>query len=390
MSVSFHPPPRRILIRGVNWLGDAVMSTPALLRLREKFPDSHFTLLTPEKLADLWKNHPAIDQTISFAPGENVFAVAQKLRRGSGTSGDARPARFDLALVLPNSPRSALEVWLAGIPQRIGYARPWRNFFLTQSVAPRADAVKMRKRSVAEVKKLVAENPESRIPDPEIPPSAHQIYEYLNLGAALGANPAPLAPQLAVTPDEMDAVKKKFGLEKISTPVLGLNPGAEYGPAKRWPVEKFIAAAGEIQQRTNCTWILFGGRGDLELTARIEAGTQNLKLKTQNLAGRTSLRELMALLKLCRVLLTNDTGPMHVAAALGTPVVVPFGSTSPELTAPGLPGDTRHHLLKSAVPCAPCFLRECPIDLRCLNGISVERMVGAVLQALQQGAGEPT
>jgi heptosyltransferase-2 len=390
MSVSFHPPPRRILIRGVNWLGDAVMATPALLRLREKFPDSYFTLLTPEKLADLWKNHPAIDQTISLAPGENVFAVAQKLRRGGGTPRDARPARFDLALVLPNSPRSALEVWLAGIPQRIGYARPWRNFLLTQSVAPRADAIKMRKRSVAEIKKLVAENPESRTPDPNIPPSAHQIYEYLNLVAALGANPAPLAPQLAVTPDEMDAVKKKFGLEKISAPVLGLNPGAEYGPAKRWPVEKFIAAAGEIQQRTNCTWILFGGRGDLELTARIEAGTQNLKLKTQNLAGRTSLRELMALLKLCRVLLTNDTGPMHVAAALGTPVVVPFGSTSPELTAPGLPGDPRHHLLKSAVPCAPCFLRECPIDLRCLNGISVERVVGAVLQALRQGSGEPS
>ena len=388
MSVSFHPPSRRILIRGVNWLGDAVMATPALLRLRERFSDSHFTLLTPEKLADLWKNHPAIDQTISFAPGENVFAVAQKLRRGSGTPGDARAARFDLALVLPNSPRSALEVWLAGIPRRIGYARPWRNFFLTQSVAPRADAVKMRKRSVAEVKKLVAENPESRTPDLNIPQSAHQIYEYLNLVAALGANPAPLAPQLAVTPDEMDAVKKKFGLEKISAPVLGLNPGAEYGPAKRWPVEKFIAAAGEIQQRTNCTWILFGGQGDLELAARIEAGTQNLKLKTQNLAGRTSLRELMALLKLCRVLLTNDTGPMHVAAALGTPVVVPFGSTSPELTAPGLPGDTRQHLLKSAVPCAPCFLRECPIDLRCLNGISVERAIGAVLQALQQGARE--
>jgi heptosyltransferase-2 len=242
----------------------------------------------------------------------------------------------------------------------------------------------MRKRSVAEVKKLVAENPESRTPDPKIPQSAHQIYEYLNLVAALGANPAPLAPQLAVTPDEMDAVKKKFGLEKISAPVLGLNPGAEYGPAKRWPVEKFIAAAGEIQQRTNCTWILFGGQGDLELAARIEAGTQNLKLKTQNLAGRTSLRELMALLKLCRVLLTNDTGPMHVAAALGTPVVVPFGSTSPGLTAPGVPGDARHHLFKSTVPCVPCFLRECPIDLRCLNGISVERVVGAVLQAWQQ------
>jgi heptosyltransferase-2 len=101
-----------------------------------------------------------------------------------------------------------------------------------------------------------------------------------------------------------------------------------------------------------------------------------------NLAGKTSLRELMALLKICRVLLTNDTGPMHVAAALGTPVVVPFGSTSPELTGPGLPGDSRHRLLKSDAPCSPCFLRECPIDFRCLNGISVERVVEAVLSAI--------
>ena len=103
-----------------------------------------------------------------------------------------------------------------------------------------------------------------------------------------------------------------------------------------------------------------------------------------NLAGQTSLRELMALLKLCRVLLTNDTGPMHVAAALGTPVVVPFGSTSPELTGPGLPGDPRHRLLKSDAPCSPCFLRECPIDFRCLNGIGSDRVVAAVLEAVQK------
>jgi len=113
--------PRRILVRGTNWLGDAVMTTPALLRLREKFPAAHVALSTPEKLRELWAGHPAINETIPFAPGESVFAVAKKLRAG----------KFDLVLVLPNSPRSAIETWLAGIPQRIGYARPWRNFFLT-------------------------------------------------------------------------------------------------------------------------------------------------------------------------------------------------------------------------------------------------------------------
>src|SRR5208283_5745457 len=145
---------------------------------------------------------------ISIAPGENVFSVSRKLRAGN----------FDLALVLPNSLRSALEVWLAGIPQRIGYARPWRNWFLTQTVASRPGAVKMQKRSVAEIKRLVAPNNRGTgVPPasekvfaggtPALLSNAHQIHEYLHLAAALGASSEPLRPQLVVTPDEMEAVK---------------------------------------------------------------------------------------------------------------------------------------------------------------------------------------
>jgi heptosyltransferase-2 len=378
-----HPPsssfnPRRILVRGTNWLGDAVMTTPALLRLREKFPDAHIALLAPEKLRDLWLHHPAVNETITFSAGENVFAVAGKLRAG----------KFDLALVLPNSPRSALEVFLAGIPKRVGYARPWRNLFLTQAVAPRADAVKMRKRSESEIRQLVAAdgsqrpNSNSRVL-PNAATNAHQIHEYLHLAAALSANPEPLAPQLSVAPDEIEATREKFGLENIDRPIIGLNPGAEYGPAKRWPVKRFIAAANEIQQRTNCAWLLFGGKGDVEIANQIATQLPSANSHLLNLAGKTSLRELMSLLKICRVLLTNDTGPMHVAAALGTPVVVPFGSTSPELTGPGLPGDAQNHLLKSDAPCSPCFLRECPIDFRCMNGIGVDQVVKAVVESIE-------
>ncbi len=361
--------PRRILVRGVNWLGDAVMTTPALLRLREKFPDAHITLIGPEKLADLWKNHPAVNETISFATGESVLATGKRLRAG----------KFDLALVLPNSPRSALEVFLAGIPQRIGYARPWRNFFLTGSVAALTGVVKMRKRPVTEIRRRAAGE---KIGDWKLEignAKAHHIHEYLNLVAALGANAEPLAPQLAVTPDEIEAAKNKIGLDKISQPVFGLNPGAEYGPAKRWPAEKFITAAKQIQEQTDCVWILFGGKNDAATTAQIESVIGN-RQSAINLAGKTSLRELMALLKLCRVVLTNDTGPMHVAAALGTPVVVPFGSTSPELTGPGLPGEAQNQLIKSRAPCSPCFLRECPIDFRCMNDIKVDEVVMAVLK----------
>ncbi|MCU0787562.1 MAG: lipopolysaccharide heptosyltransferase II, partial [Verrucomicrobia bacterium] len=161
---------------------------------------------------------------------------------------------------------------------------------------------------------------------------------------------------------------------------LGLNAGAEYGPAKRWPKDRFVSVAQAVQQRTGCSVLIFGGPGDAEVAADIAARVRNPNSHVHNVAGRTSLRELMALLTRCRVLLTNDTGPMHVAAALGVPVVVPFGSTSPELTGPGLPGDPQHRLIKSNAPCAPCFLRVCPIDFRCLNGIAVDQVVNAVLE----------
>ena len=369
-STGAGPEPRRILVRSVNWLGDAVMATPALQRLRERFPGSSITLLTQQKLASLWEQHPSVDNVLALPAGLGPWSVARRLRSGA----------FGLAVVLPNSPRSALEMWLAGIPQRAGYARPWRNWWLTQAVPARAGIVQMRKRPVGEIRRLANSGAcTSATP----PPQAHHIHHYLHLVAALGANPEPLAPLLAMAPEELKAAASKFGLEAEpaqARPVFGLNPGAEYGPAKRWPLEKFIAAAQDIQQRTNCLWLILGGPSDLPAAAALHSALR-ARRSAILVAGRTSLRELMALLKLCRVVLTNDTGPMHVAGALGTPVVVPFGSTSPELTGPGLPGDPRHQLIKSTAPCAPCFRRVCPIDFRCLNGIGVEPVVEAVLQA---------
>jgi heptosyltransferase-2 len=184
-----------------------------------------------------------------------------------------------------------------------------------------------------------------------------------------------------VTPEEVEAAAKKFGLDKIASPIFGLNPGAEYGPAKRWPIERFIAAAKEIQRRTNCAWVLYGGKNDVAFTNPIESALGGATIF--NLAGKTSLRELMALLKRCQVFLTNDTGPMHVAAALGVPMVAIFGSTSPELTGPMSADETKLKIVRSDVSCSPCFLRECPIDFRCMKGISVEQVVEAVLDLPQ-------
>ncbi|MGO8928426.1 MAG: lipopolysaccharide heptosyltransferase II [Limisphaerales bacterium] len=379
------PPRRRILVRGVNWLGDAVMTIPALQRLREALPEAHVTLLTTHKLLDLWQGHGSLNAVLTFSSGESPWSVAGRLRAED----------FQAALVLPNSSRSALEVWLARIPRRIGCARRWRNWLLTATVAPRPGQSRMPKRSVNEVNRLIRLPAGSRPPATHHPPSrtAHQIYDYLYLAAAFGANPEPLAPRLEISAAEIrqaedallsDARNKAQGSDPGKPlNLLGLNPGAEYGPAKRWPAASFAAVAREVSRRMrNCLWLAFGGAGDWELcneVARLAGGG------VLNLAGKTSLRQLMALLKLCRVVLTNDTGPMHVAAALGTPVVVPFGSTSPELTGPGLPGDPRQQLLRSDAPCSPCFRRACPINFRCMTGISAERVVAAVQTALTPG-----
>jgi len=365
--------PRRVLVRGVNWLGDAVMTLPALMRLRERFPGAVISILTHSKLEDLWRGQAVVDQVITFSKDDSILKVAGRLREQS----------FDVALILPSSPRSALETWLARIPERVGYARSGRNWFLTQTVHSRPGRVQMKKRAPGEIRELIKAPPK---PAP-VPETAHQIHEYLHLVAALGAKPVSVAPSLRVSAEEIAGARaalidewlKNLGIGDSQHPavLLGLNPGAEYGPAKRWPGENFAAAAREIGRRIpNCCWLTFGGPGDATTCAEIERLANSRVL---NLAGKTNLRQLMALLKSCSVVLTNDSGPMHLAAALGTPVVVPFGSTSPELTGPGLPGEGRHAVLRTGAPCSPCFLRTCPIDFRCMTGISVNSVVDAVL-----------
>jgi heptosyltransferase-2 len=365
--------PKRILIRGVNWLGDAIMSTPALQRLREALPEAEIVLLTPSKLAEVWRHYPNVNRVIEFSPQEGPWRVAGRLRHDG----------FDTALVLPNSPRSALDIWLARIPTRIGYSRPWRNWFLTRALPARLGHVRMKKRSAAEAKHLLANSPASARTEP--PVTAHHLFDYLHLAAVLGAKEAAVSPRLCIAPDELEETARRFDLEGKQL-LFGMNAGAQYGPAKRWPVERFIAAAAEVQKRSNCRWLIFGGAHETELASQIAeginqaAGTGDQGSAPLNVAGRSSLRDLCVLLKACRVLLTNDSGPMHVAAAVGTPVVVPFGSTSPEMTGPGLPG-SREGLLIGQAPCAPCFLRQCPVDFRCMNSISVPQVVDALINA---------
>lgn len=368
----------RILIRGVNWLGDAIMTTPALLRLREAQPEARISLLSPAKLAALWEHHPALDQVIAVSPGESLWKVTRRLRAHT----------FQTGLIFPNSIRSALELWLGGVPNRIGYARPGRNWCLTESVPDPPGTIRMRKRSPREVRKLLRQ----KVPvvPAGTPWRAHQMHHYLGLAARLGGRLEPVAPGVAVLDEELREVSWKFGLGHLSRPLplVGLNPGAEYGPAKRWPEELFAEAASRIDHHSSCAWILTGGPGDAPLCARLAERLAKLGRNPGDpspvvidLSGKTSLRELCAVLKLCRAVVTNDSGPMHLAAAVGTPVIALFGSTSPELTSPGLLGG-RQVILRSPTPCAPCFQRTCPVDLRCLRDIPVQRVVEAVLAVL--------
>jgi len=363
--------PRHIVIRGVNWLGDAVMTTPAVLRLRERFPEARITVLCPEKLQDLWVSHPAVDAVQTFKTGEKFLSVARRLR-----SIDA-----DLAVIFPNSLRSALETWWAGIPRRLGSESFPRSWLLTDRVQPVPGAARMRKRSQAEVRRLTTTLASPAAARTAYPVASHQLHHYLRLVGHLGANAEPVPPRLVAGTTATQAMRARLGaLLTSGKPLIGLNAGAEYGPAKRWPLERFADVARSLAERTGCRFVLFGGTADIPLAEELTHRLQGLSVTS--LAGQTTLAELMGALALCRVVITNDTGPMHLAAALGVPVVVPFGSTSPELTGPGLPGDPRHHLLLGEAPCAPCFLRHCPVDFRCMQSVSVDRAVHAALEAL--------
>jgi heptosyltransferase II len=314
--------PFRIMVRSSNWLGDAVMSSEAVRRIKYGRPDCVLTILTPAKLADFWRLIPEVDEVLTIDPGTSVFDTGSKIRW----------AGFEAAILFPNSPRVGLEAWLAGIPRRAGYSRRWRDWFLNQLV-----------------------------PEPKKPrPLSHQRLHYLRIADRLGA--------------DIDARLPDLVRWKPERRVVGLCPGAEYGPAKRWP--DFALAAGELSKRLGLHWLIFGTDRDRIISQTI---IRSLGKDATDLTGRTTLLELVAQLRRCEMLLTNDTGTMHLAAFLGVPTVAIFGSTEPQLTGPIGNG---HIVLRHHVECSPCFLRECPLDFRCMKAVTVEEVVRAVEQML--------
>ena len=329
--------PFRTLVRSPNWLGDACMAIPAVRAIKRGRPDNHLTVLVPGKFAALWEAVDEVDEVIAIPAKASVFAVGKLLK-------NAGP--FDAGVILPNSTRSALEMKLGGVPERFGFAGSFRTKLLTK---------------IAKDRKKPG-------------PVEHHAYHYLRLALELGADvkePDLLAPLVETSHSES-------GTQRI-----GICPGAEYGPAKRYPAERFGEAAATIAEKhPSATFAIFGIAGDIPAANAVAESLP--EGRCENLAGKTTLPELIAELRKCSLLLTNDTGTMHLAAAFGVRTAAIFGSTEPAWTRALGSGHTiiRHH-----VECSPCFLRECPgFGLRCMKELPPSKVADAVLASLSDGA----
>jgi lipopolysaccharide heptosyltransferase II len=321
--------PFRILIRSSNWLGDAVMSVPAVRAIKNGRPDAHVTILAPEKIAPMWKLISEVDEILSL-PNKSLFTAARLI---------AQQKEFDVAILFPNSLRSALEAWR--VPRKVGYRGHARALLLNQIVR------------------------EPRRPGPP----EHHALRFLRIADDCSADV------------DLTAKIDNFPLPQTSNlkhrTSLGLCPGAEYGPAKRWLPERFAEVASAIAGESKAKWILFGTKNDQEIGETIATALGD---NCTNRIGQTTMEELILELRTCRAVLTNDTGTMHLASLLGVPVVAVFGSTEPALTGPL---GNSHVIVRRHVECSPCFLRECPIDFRCMKEVTTQQVVDAMMSILR-------
>ena len=333
---------KRILGKGTNWVGDTVISFSAVHSLRRIFPHAHIAVLAKSHLAELWKANPDINEVISFDRAKGAQRIFDELRMARLI----KQQGVDLAVIFPRSFSSAWMLFLGGIPHRIGYTGEVRDWLLTERVDRSAQIL-----------------------------STHRMYYYHHLIERLGHGPSPSLPSLS-----LNGKLEKWAFDFLShnslkgRVLIGFNPGATYGEAKCWPLEKFVELGKRVKEKFNASILIFGSSRpkEQELNATIAEGIGE---GCFNLSGQTSLLELASLLRRCRLLVTNDTGTMHMAAAVGTRVVAIFGPTDPRTTSPL---GKEHIIISREVPCSPCLKRVCPEDHRCMNLIEVEEVYNIV------------
>ncbi len=343
----------KLLIRATNWVGDAIMALPALRAVRRRFSEAEIAILALPYVADIYRGQGIADELIGYdrKGGHAGFRGRERL------IADLRSKKFSSALLLQNAFDAAWIAWRAGIPERIGYSRDARGLLLTKPITvPRAG---------------------------EIP--EHEKFYYLELVKRAGwidAIPDVSEISLLVTEEQSRRAEEKlqsFGSRRGAARIA-VGAGAAYGSAKCWPPERFATAINQLLKARRAEVILFGTTGEAAVSAAIQAGLDQAAL---DLTGQTEIAELPALLSRCTAFLGNDSGAMHVAAAVGLPVVAVFGPTNPHGTAPVTPRCT---IVQEKPYCSPCFLRRCPTDHRCMKAIAPERVSAGVLHALAEVA----
>jgi heptosyltransferase-2 len=325
----------KILIRGVNWIGDAVMTMPAIRAIRRFYPDGVIHLLIKPYLKALFERYPFIDSIVSYDERFNSLSGKIKLFRMLSKE------KYSKAFLLQNAFDAALIAYLAGIPERIGYSRDGRGLLLTSPVP--------------------YNNEDRRL---------HHIDYYLNLLRFYGINADNSTPWIYLSLEERLLAREKLSL--LKRPILGINVGATFGSAKRWFPERFGEIATWFVRDVGGSIVFFGGQKEMEIVQEAEffarRNLSNHDSLVLNLCGKTTLRDLISFIAECDLLLTNDSGPMHIGYAVGTPLISIFGSTDPDLTGYRQEGAV---VFSSNVECSPCFKRECEKkDLLCMNEIS--------------------
>ena len=339
----------KILVRAPNWIGDCVMAIPAIHTLRERYPEGEIWIAARSWAVDIFSLVEGITGIITLdEPGKKsgVRDSASRIRAGS----------FDAGLLLTNSFHSALLFAMAKIPKRWGYRSDGRSFLLTRGVNKK---------------------------QPDIP--RHHVYYYLDLLSGLGIPPPSQTPRMRLKkPGEPLAATRKRLTDlgwSSGAPLITLNPGAQYGPAKRWPASRFRDAARILAEKKGAFFAVVGSASEAPLAEDIVSG---LGPAACSLTGKTSLHELASVLCLSSVFITNDSGPMHIANALGVPVAAVFGPTDHRATGPFQDPSA---LIRHAVPCWPCLYRECPFDHGCMHLIPPEEVVEACIRLLNAGGG---
>ncbi|MFH1014402.1 MAG: lipopolysaccharide heptosyltransferase II [Nitrospirota bacterium] len=332
---------KNLLVRGVNWIGDAVMTMPALRALRKELPDTKISLLVKPWVAPLFEKNPFIDEIILYEDKYN--GISGKFRLSSVL----KTKSFCSSILFQNAFDAALIAFLSGIPQRIGYNRDWRGFLLTDSIPFNNDDRKM-----------------------------HHIEYYLNILRQAGIDAEFSLPYIYLSLNER--IRARNILKGLKRPVIGINPGASYGSTKRWQPEKFAEVSRKIISDLNGSVVIFGGQSETGIAEEITSKSQisNLKSQILNKAGKTDLIELSALISECDVFLTNDSGPMHIGYAVRTPMTAVFGSTDPELTGPVGIGNT---VIRKNTDCSPCFKRTCDRNkMDCMDAITSDEVFDAI------------